>query len=276
MALYPSYPSHVSSRAHVSSQPRRFAGREATFLHFPFWFALLAGLLLLLTVNALDDDRVSALAAGGMLLLSLGLCLGVLRLNPLSPAMVYLYVFGLFHLGLVLPWALGIHSSVLPYWMLRNRLSPALTLVVVALTAFQVGATLAASRWGRTAESSAARPRCHNTGLYHLGMVVVALGFGLFGWGIRNIGFGRFLDASYIDTFELVQMYDPRFFITSLTFVPVGLYIAAAAAPWRRKVVVLVAAALWCSLIFFLGFSSLWWKSHIETRVDKLVLWQWD
>ncbi|MDA1312998.1 MAG: hypothetical protein O2968_06665, partial [Acidobacteria bacterium] len=23
------------------------------------------------------------------------------------------------------------------------------------------------------------------------------------------------------------------------------------------------------------GVSSLWWKSHIETRVDKLVLWQW-
>ena len=241
----------------VRSQPSRVAGRETTFLHFPFWFALLAGLLLLLTVHALDDDRASALAAGGMLSLSLGLCLGVLRLNPLSPAMVYLYVFGLFHLGLAVPWALGIHSSVLPHWMLQHRLSPALDLVVVALTAFQVGATLAAGRWGRRgAGSSADQPRYHNATLYHLGMLVVFLGFGMFGWGIRSIGLRRFLDASYMDMFELVQMYDPRFFVTSLTFVPVGLYIAAAAAPRRGILLAPVAAVLWCSLIFFLGFRG--------------------
>jgi hypothetical protein len=219
---------------------------------------LLAGSLLLLTVYTWDDDRISALAAGTMLIVSIGLCLWVLRLHPLSPAMVYLYVFGLFHLGLVTPWALGIHSSSLPYWMLRYRLSPALNLVIVALTAYQVGATLAASRWGRhTTRGRASRTRYHNRGLYHLGMLLVLVGFGLFAWGIRNIGFGRFLNANYIDTFELVQMYDPRFFVTSLSVLPVGLYIVAASAPWRRIAVVPAVTALWCSMIFFLGFRGL-------------------
>ncbi len=84
----------------------------------------------------------------------------------------------------------------------------------------------------------------------------MVLGLGLFTWGVRNIGFARFLNANYIDTFELVQLYDPRFFVTSLTLVPVGLYVMAAAAPWRRIIVALAATTLWCSMIFFLGFRG--------------------
>ncbi|MDA1314615.1 MAG: hypothetical protein O2968_14845, partial [Acidobacteria bacterium] len=38
----------------------------------------------------------------------------------------------------------------------------------------------------------------------------------------------------------------------------------------RRDLLQEVHVALWRSFA-----SSLWWKSHIETRVDKLVLWQW-
>jgi len=192
-----------------------------------------------------------------MLLVSVWLCLGALRLHPLSPVMVYLYIFGLFHLGLVVPWALDIHASVLPRWMLRYRLTPALTLVIVAITAYQLGATLAASRWGaRAPRDQVGERRYQNPVLYHLGLAVVLIGLGLFGWGIHSIGFGRFLQASYIETFELVQMYDPRLFITSLTFVPVGLYITAASAPWRRMMVVLALTACWCSTIFFLGFRG--------------------
>lgn len=192
-----------------------------------------------------------------MFLVSVWLCLGALRLHPLSPVMVYLYVFGLFHLGLVVPWALDIHASVLPRWMLRYRLTPALTLVIVAITAYQLGATLAASRWAaRTARDQVGERRYQNPVLYHLGMAVVLIGLSLFGWGIYTIGFGRFLQASYIETFELVQMYDPRLFITSLTFVPVGLYITAASAPSRRAMVALSLTVAWCSTIFFLGFRG--------------------
>ena len=231
--------------------------RRTTFLHFPFWFALLAGLLLLAMVETLQDDRVSALAAGLMQLLSVWMCLGLLRLHPLSAVMVYLYVFALFHLGLVVPWALDIHSGVIPHWMQRYSLSPALTLVIVALTAYQVGATLAASRWGRRTELRLRREaRYQNAALYHLGLVMLLLGIGLFLWGIGQIGFGRFLEASYMETFELVRLYDPRFFVTSLTFVPVALYVMAASASRRRIVVVLAAGLLWCSLIFFLGFRG--------------------
>ena len=192
-----------------------------------------------------------------MLLVSVWLCLGDLRLHPLSPVMVYLYVFGLFNLGLVVPWALDIHASVFPRWMLRYRLTPALTLVIVAITAYQIGATLAVSHWGaRTARDRVGERRYQNPVLYHLGLAVALVGLGLFGWGIHTMGFGRFLQARYIETFELVQMYDPRLFVTSLTFVPVGLYITAASAPWRRMMAVLSLTVVWCSAIFFLGFRG--------------------
>jgi len=117
--------------------------------------------------------------------------------------MVYLYVFGLFNLGLVVPWALDIHASVLPRWMLRYLLTPALTLVIVAITAYQIGATLAVSRWGaRTARDRVGERRYQNPVLYHLGLAVALVGLGLFGWGIHTMGFGRFLQARYIETFE--------------------------------------------------------------------------
>jgi hypothetical protein len=196
------------------------------------------------------------MAAAAMLGLCLALCLQVLRLDPLSPAMVYLYIFGLFHLGLIVPWALDIHSGAVPWWLRSYRLTPALSLLILALLAFQLGATLAVSRWG-SARVSTEETRCYyNAILFQGGLVIVALGLLSFGWGIRSIGFSRFLQANYIETFRLVRLYDPRLFTTSLTLVPVGLYLLAASAPQRLRGLVLVPTLLWTALIFFLGFRG--------------------
>lgn len=224
-----------------------------------FWCSLFLGGGLIFCVDRADDDRLAALAAGLALAGCLWVCLRGLRLDPLSPAMVYLYVFALFHLGLALPWALDLSAGPTPQWMQHHRLAPALTLVVAALVSFQLGATLAAGRGSPTATAApnSTRPGgYYNNVLYHCGVVLAAAGVGMFAWGVRSLGVDRFLDASHFEMYTLTAWYDPRFFTTSMRVVPMGIYLAAAAAPARRVRLILAFAGLWCALIFVLGFRG--------------------
>ena len=96
----------------------------------------------------------------------------------------------------------------------------------------------------------------HNLILYHGGLAVLLAGCLMFAWGLRSLGFTRLLEATYFETYRLINWYDPRFFVTSLTVVPIGLYLAAAAAPQRCVRWVLCLATAWSGVIFFLGFRG--------------------
>ena len=223
---------------------------------FPFWFSLPAGVCLLVTAEAFQDDRVSSVCAAAVFGLCAWVCQRALRLDWLSPAMVYLYVFGIFHLGLVVPWSLGINSSVPPVWLVKFDVTPALVLVIIALLAYQAGAYLSVSRRGAPAAGRNPRVLRSNPVLFHFGLIIAAAGFGLFVWGVRSIGIQRFLQASYIDTFRLVREHDPRLFVSSLTVAPIGLYLAAACVPKKHARWVMALAMLWTLLILFIGFRS--------------------
>ena len=71
--------------------------------HLCLCLAVLTAAASIASADAAESDRVAALAAGVAFLLGVASCLRLLRLDPLSPTMVYLYVFGVFHLGLVVP-----------------------------------------------------------------------------------------------------------------------------------------------------------------------------
>ncbi len=205
--------------------------------------------------DAAESDRVAALAAGGAFLLAVGSCLRLLRLDPLSPTMVYLYVFGVFHLGLVVPWAVGLHSEHLPDWMIEHRLAPALTLVTISVMAYQAGTSVAMWKWPNPPRLR--KPvRYHNLILYDCGLVILLAGCLMFVWGVRSLGFTRLLEATYFETYRLTNWYDPRFFVTSLYVVPIGLYLVAAAAPQRCVRWVLCLLTAWSGVIFFLGFRG--------------------
>ena len=223
--------------------------------HLCLYLAVLTAVVSITSANAAESDRVAALAAGGAFLLGVGSCLRLLRLDPLSPTMVYLYVFGVFHLGLVVPWAVGLHSERLPNWMIEHRLAPALTLVTLSVMAYQAGASVAVWKWPNRRRLR--KPvRYHNLILYHGGLVVLLAGCLMFAWGVRSLGFTRLLEATYFETYRLINWYDPRFFVTSLTVVPIGLYLAAAAAPQRCVRWVLCLVTAWSGVIFFLGFRG--------------------
>jgi O-antigen polysaccharide polymerase Wzy len=179
----------------------------------------------------------------------------MLRLDPLSPAMIYFYLLGLFHLGLVVPWALGVAASEPPPWLITNDLNPALAIVIVAITSYHAGAAMAVWLWPPEPDP-ASNVRSYNSVLCAAGLAIVGLGLLAFCAGIQSLGLERLLRSDYAETYTLASHYDPRLFATSMTFVPLGLYLAAASA--RRAILpwVLGCGIAWGGCILFLGFRG--------------------
>ena len=175
---------------------------------------------------------VSSVCAVAVFGLCIWVCQRALHLAWLSPAMIYLNVFDVFHLVLVAPWSLGVHSPP-PGWLVKFNITPALLLVIIALLGYQAGAYLSVSRGRAPASGPNRRMLRSNPVLFHFGLIIAGVGFGLFIWGVRSIGIQRFLQASYIDTFRLVREHDPRLFVSSLTVAPIGLYLAVACRSYR-------------------------------------------
>ena len=218
--------------------------------------ALLSSGGLLMWVQITNSEPAAPLAAATVWSLCLAVSLSVLRLHPLSPAMVYLYVFGVFHLGLAVPWSMGLDVGPAPAWLLHSSLDPALTLIILALMAYLAGTSLAAWKWPVSERATPVDVRYHNVVIFHCGLVIFLGGLAMFLWGLRSLGFDRLLSATYFETYKLTNWYDPRFFVTSLNVAPIGLYLMAAAAPWRRIVAVLLTVLVWSSVIFWLGFRG--------------------
>jgi len=215
-----------------------------------------AHLALMATVLWLDDDRAAALAAFTGWLVCLSGTVWGFGFRLLSAPAVYLAVFGVFHLGLATPWALGLSAGQLPSWLLHSRLTPALALVLAALWAFYLGVGAAAFRGAKSPHRRRPAISPRDDVSFHCGLVVTLLGCAALLWGVRMLGFERMANATYFETYRLARTYDPRFFVTSLHLVPMGLYLAAASASRPRLRLVAGFAVLWAICVFGLGFRG--------------------
>src|SRR6202162_4960215 len=85
------------------------------------------------------SDTALAITAGTLLLLSLASSRYALGLKFTAGPMLYLALLGLFHLGLVVPWALGIYNVARIPWFSPHGMSQALTLIIYSIVSFQFG-----------------------------------------------------------------------------------------------------------------------------------------
>ncbi len=127
------------------------------------------------------NDSTAALATGLLFTVSLLFDRYVLRLPFATGPMVYFMLLGLFHLGLVVPWALGIYDISRTPSFIPHALSRSIALINYSIIAFQAGlifALYAGKKAANTVRPSASEPE--NSEVYFAGCLLLGMGITMF------------------------------------------------------------------------------------------------
>jgi len=203
-----------------------------------------------------DNDTASAIASGLLLLTSLFYARYILSVPFDSAPLVYLSILGLFHLGLIVPWALGIYDisrapSFTPYGLSRS-----IALIDYSIVAFHIGIILALSRKKHAILLSQSVTETEDKNVYVGGCVLLAVGIAIFIVGLIGLDPLGYFRLTYSETYRLRAESDPRLFGSGMTVAFIGLSIAAAGASRRRFRTVSIVGAVWLASLMYLGFRG--------------------
>jgi oligosaccharide repeat unit polymerase len=202
-------------------------------------------------------DSSAVLVAAGVLTASLVLSSFVLHLPFTTAPMLYLILLGLFHLGLVVPWVLGIYDINRMPWFAPYGLSRALALISYSILAYQFG-LLAALRGEPFSDGSRLEcgPRFEDSKLFVAGNFLFVLGALMFVLGLIQLDPVGYYKLTYYDTFRLRAESDPRLFGAGIMFASIGLCLAVAGASKARLRLAFLCTGLWAFMLFYLGFRG--------------------
>jgi len=205
------------------------------------------------------SDTALALTAGTLLLMSLASSRYALGLEFTTGPMLYLVLLGLFHLGLVVPWALRIYNVAQIPWFRPHGMAHALTLIIYSILSFQFGLFLAFSmhRQARSFKKEGLdESNLEDTKVFAAGCLLFLAATIMFVADLMQldpVGYYR-MTYSEIVTRQLESA--PRFFGSGMTISFIGLYLAAAGASRRQFQMALLATGLWVSMLFYTGFRG--------------------
>ena len=206
--------------------------------------------------NLRDNDAGSAIASGILLAISILYARYILSLPFASAPLIYLSILGLFHLGLIVPWALGIYDisrvpSFTPY-----GLSHSIALIDYSIVAFHVGIILALTRKKQAIFFSQSATETEDRNVYVGGCILLATGIAIFIVGLIGLDPLGYFRLTYSETYRLRAESDPRLFGSGMTIAFIGLSIAASGASRRRFRVVCIISAVWLASLMYLGFRG--------------------
>jgi len=124
------------------------------------------------------NDSTAILATGLLFTVSLLFDRYVLRLSFATGPMVYFMLLGLFHLGLVVPWALGIYDISRTASFFPHGLSRPIALIDYSIIAFQVGLILALYAGKKGSNTIPSQPE--NREVYLAGCLLLGAGITMF------------------------------------------------------------------------------------------------
>jgi oligosaccharide repeat unit polymerase len=223
---------------------------------FPAAWACIATVAVWETHVQLGDSAL-ALTAGALLLVSLAVSRYAFGLSFTAGPMLYLALLGLFHLGLVVPWALGIYDISRIPWFDPHGLSHALALIIYSILSFQFGVFIAFSTRGHRKESiNRDEPTLEDTNVFALGGLLFLAAVIMFVAGLIQLDPVDYYRITYSEIYRLQAETDPRFFGSGITIAFIGLYLAAAGASRRQLRVTFLGTGLWVSMLFYFGFRG--------------------
>ena len=206
--------------------------------------------------NLRANDVASAIGAGLLLLTSLFYARYVLSVPFASAPLIYLSILGLFHLGLILPWALGIYDISRAPLFTPYGLSHAIALIDYSIVAFHIGTIVALSRKRHAFLFSQSVTDTEDKNVYASGCILLTAGISLFIVGLIGLDPLGYFRLTYSETYRLRAESDPRLFGSGMTVAFIGLSIAAAGASRRRFRVVFIVGAVWLVSLMYLGFRG--------------------
>jgi O-antigen polysaccharide polymerase Wzy len=202
------------------------------------------------------NDAILATTAGVLLVACLVFSRCVLKLPFTSSAMLYLVLFGLFHLGLVVPWALGVYDPARMSWFEPYGLSGAIGLVIYSILAYQIGLIVGLGKHADVESPMIDYSKLEDRNILMAGtllFVPAALMFVNRLVGMNPSSYDRLLYSEY---FRLRAESEPSLFGSGITIAYVGLCLAVAGASRKQVRVVLVGAGVWVLTLFYLGFRG--------------------
>jgi oligosaccharide repeat unit polymerase len=203
------------------------------------------------------NDSTSAIASGALFISSVLFARYILQVPFASGAMVYLFLLGLFHLGLIVSWALGIYDISRTPSFTPHGLSRSIALINYSVIAFDLGLVLAlfvAKKPANVLHQPATDPE--NREVYIAGCLLLAAGIVMFIVGLIGLDPLGYFRLTYSETFRLRAESDPRLFGSGITVSFIGLSIAAAGASPRRFRAVATISAVWLIGLMYWGFRG--------------------
>jgi oligosaccharide repeat unit polymerase len=208
-------------------------------------------------VHVQKSDSILALSGGVLLLASLVLSRCVLGLRVMTGPMLYLVLLGLFHFGLVVPWAFGIYDIGRVAWFNPHGLSRAIGLVTYSIVTYQLGAFVAFSTGTRSGGSAEVGDRdLDDSRVFAAGCFLFVVAVGMFIAGLIRLDPSGYYRLTYSETFRLRAESDPRFFGSGITVASIGLCLAVAGASKRQIWAAFLCVSVWVFALFYLGFRG--------------------
>ena len=239
----------------------------------PFVLWVCAGAAALTLIFTIGNDTLSVLVAGAVMAGVSIYTIYAMGFHLLSAPVLYIGMLGVFHLGLVVPWALGIYDPYYVDWFHRAELTPAMGLVSLALVSLQLGLILGGRYFGFGGASPSDNGRKpasdEDRGLFQGSLVLLAfsavlyvVGFGLvIGWNLSSY--------NYRLMFSLIQEEDSRWLGAATILIPVGIYCALASARRNHIKWLLPLAGCWVVWSLFLGSRN---KGLLVALVAAFIL----
>jgi O-antigen polysaccharide polymerase Wzy len=226
----------------------------------PLFFMLWASIALfaIWETRAHFSDSANAATTGVLLVASLLLSRFVFGLPLTSGPMLYLALLGLFHLGLVLPWALGVYDISRAPWFSPYGLSRATAFVSFAIVAYQTGVATDSVifRMDSRKRNDAPERNTEAPEVFFAGSLLLLGGAIMFVMGLVGLDPVNYFRLTYSETFRLRAETDPRFFGSGITLAFIGLSIAVAGASKRRLLLISLCGAAWLTGLMYWGFRG--------------------
>jgi hypothetical protein len=166
----------------------------------------------------------------------------------LSLQSLFLLLLGLFHLGMIVPVALGVRPVPDAEWLHSPHVAKSIGLFSIGTLAFTIGVRPAHRAAAHGPGSLSAEPH-----LFGVGSAVAACGAALLWVGVMKTGM---LSMTYADYFERSMSEDVRFVGLGMMLFPIGVLVTAVGATPRQMLVPAAMLALVLGPLLFAGFRG--------------------